>query len=599
MIAPGAIIDGRYEVVSTLGIGGFGSVYRARQTQFGREVALKILTISLLEQPDGVARFEREAKSINALKHKNIVGLYGYGIWNEAPYMVMELVLGTSVEALLRTQKQIEPARALRLIKQVFEGLACAHATGIVHRDLKPSNIMVTEDADEKECVRLIDFGLAKLMPTQGVSMQRLTETGIAVGTCNYMAPEQALGGAIDPRTDIYATGCILYQMLSGDLPFNGSDPIEVMHQQLNQAPAPFADRLPDSIPSDVLYSLVLNYMAKDPADRYQNCAEAISDIEHLLEGRYSKLRTTGRNSASAATVDSKRISRHQKRACAIAAAICVGLVSTAVVINANIQEQRRLAQIEMDKEAVQEQIRLRLNAESKTNLDAKSDFARIKAEDDRDHFLSPAQRQFVLVTVGLQQVNVLGGRTYARQLADEATALIPQAISDGSRMATDVVDIYAKLGDEERAFETLKLCESSRDIATRFDARQRLTQYYLSHRDFEAAKAAATANLQEKSRFTSVSHAVMDLGRIAYAQHDYAKSIEYYEEVARQKDAPRAYLGVARALLAQGKLKLCMDWCNMAIERYQQLAKDNYSEALELKAEAMRLLAADQGQKR
>jgi eukaryotic-like serine/threonine-protein kinase len=189
MLTAGTLIDGKYEVERVLGAGGFGTVYGAVQPQLGRTVAVKVVSTTLLHEADGLARFEREAKAISSLNHKNIVQFYGYGTWQQAPYMVMELVAGTSLEEILRGGRSIEPMRALRLIHQLFEALGAAHEVGVIHRDLKPSNILV-QNSELGETLKIIDFGLAKLMPGYGIPGQKLTETGYALGTCAYMPPQ-------------------------------------------------------------------------------------------------------------------------------------------------------------------------------------------------------------------------------------------------------------------------------------------------------------------------------------------------------------------------------------------------------------------------
>jgi predicted Ser/Thr protein kinase len=284
----GALIDDKYQVESTLGVGGFGAVYSAVQKQFDRKVAIKTLNTTLLLEPDGVARFEREAKAINALKHKNIIGFYGYGVSNQTPYMVMELVEGISLDKLLIKETKIEPMRALRLMKQVFEALACAHASGIVHRDLKPPNILVAKDPDGSETIKIIDFGLAKLMPGYGIPGQKLTETGYSLGTCNYMPPEQALGIAVDQRADIYSAGCIFFEMLTGGRPFVADDNVAIMFQHINEAPRPLSDFLQPPAPVDALNAFLANCMAKEKEDRYQTCGDAILDLDKLAQGKFS-----------------------------------------------------------------------------------------------------------------------------------------------------------------------------------------------------------------------------------------------------------------------------------------------------------------------
>jgi hypothetical protein len=289
MLPAGTLIDEKYEIVSTLGAGAFGAVYSANQKQFDRKVALKLLNTTLLQEADGVARFEREAKAINTLKHKNIVGLYGYGVSFQAPYMVMELIEGTSLSNLI-ARGPIEPMRALELIKQVFEALGCAHAAGVVHRDLKPSNIMVVSDAHGKENIKIIDFGLVKLMPGYGLPGQKLTETGYALGTCRYMAPEQALGGLVDGRVDIYAAGCILYQMLTGIPPFDDDDNVAIMYKHLNEQPQPLSRFLSAPTPVNVVSTFINNCMAKNVKDRYETCDEAIRDLSAIAAGKFANV---------------------------------------------------------------------------------------------------------------------------------------------------------------------------------------------------------------------------------------------------------------------------------------------------------------------
>lgn len=274
MLQLGEIVDNKYEIVSALGRGGFGAVFKARHLQLGRFVALKCLDRSVLQQPQGLSRFEREAMAINALRHKNIIGFYGYGVWDESPYMVMELAEGTPLNELLN-ERAISSTRAIRIISQVFEALSAAHQLGVVHRDLKPSNIIIGKNDD----VKVIDFGLAKLEPGYGLPAQKLTETGLTVGSCHYMAPEQALGGTIDHRVDIYAAGCILYEMLCGKRPFEAEDEVSVMYMQLNNEPAP----LPMNSPS--ITAFVRNCMTKDPNQRYSECQEALADLNTIARG--------------------------------------------------------------------------------------------------------------------------------------------------------------------------------------------------------------------------------------------------------------------------------------------------------------------------
>lgn len=293
----GTTVDDRYEIVGTIGSGGFGSVYKAWQKQFDRHVALKILNTNVLEETDGLLRFEREAKAISSLQHKNIVAFYGYGVWNQAPYMVMDLIEGTSLQSRLNSLGRLDPLYAARVMKQVCEGLSCAHAYGVIHRDLKPTNIMLEPGPDGRDSVKLIDFGLVKLMPGYGVPNQKLTEAGCAVGTCYYMSPEQCIGNETDHRVDIYAAACILYQAVTGERPFDKEDLVQVMYSHLNEVPKPLSDHVKGSPVIDALQAIVNKGMAKDPEDRYQSAVDMAADLDSIIRGESGKLAQQGRTS--------------------------------------------------------------------------------------------------------------------------------------------------------------------------------------------------------------------------------------------------------------------------------------------------------------
>ena len=217
---------GPYEVLSPLGAGGMGEVYRARDPRLGREVAIKVLPSSFSQDPDRLRRFEQEARSASALNHPNILTIHDIGVQDGSPYVVSELLEGETLRARL-AGGAFSPRKALGHALQIAHGLAAAHEKGIVHRDLKPENIFVTRDGR----VKILDFGLAKLtespdamtpqtdLPTVG------TEPGVVLGTLSYMSPEQVRGRPADPRSDIFSFGVILYEMLSGQRAFRETQP--------------------------------------------------------------------------------------------------------------------------------------------------------------------------------------------------------------------------------------------------------------------------------------------------------------------------------------------------------------------------------------
>ncbi|HVE65318.1 MAG TPA: serine/threonine-protein kinase, partial [Thermoanaerobaculia bacterium] len=231
---------GPYEILAPLGAGGMGEVYRARDTRLGREVAVKVLPEKLAADPDALARFEREAKAVAALSHPNILGIYDIGLDGGATYAAMELLRGETLRERLE-EGAVPQRKALEYGLQIAHGLAAAHEKGIVHRDLKPENVFVTSDGR----VKILDFGLAQFVMTMADSQQTTialapapgTAPGVVVGTVGYMAPEQVRGQAVDGRTDIFAFGAVLYEMLSGQRAFAGETAADTMSAILRSDP--------------------------------------------------------------------------------------------------------------------------------------------------------------------------------------------------------------------------------------------------------------------------------------------------------------------------------------------------------------------------
>jgi len=258
---------GNYQIEERLGRGGMATVYRAHQRNMRRDVAIKIMSAELVEDPQFVARFEREAQVIASLEHPRILPVHDFGHEGELFYLVMRLVEGeTLYDRML--DGPLPPAAAARLVTQIAEALDYAHGRGVIHRDLKPNNILL----DESDNVYMMDFGLAKLL----AATSHLTETGMVLGTPAYMAPEQWRGDPVSARTDVYALGVILYEMVCGQPPFEGADtPFTLMYRHLNDTPQAPRSILP-SLPAEV-DAVILRALAKDPADRYDS-AGALAD---------------------------------------------------------------------------------------------------------------------------------------------------------------------------------------------------------------------------------------------------------------------------------------------------------------------------------
>src|SRR3990172_4808251 len=271
----GKTIGGKYRIVERLGRGGMAEVYKALQTNLERYVAIKLMHPFLADDQGFAARFEREAKSVAALHHPNIVQVYDFAPEADAPYMVMEFIEGatlkTRLESLARHGQPLPLKAALKIVREVGHALAYAHKRNMIHRDVKPANVMV----DASGRVILTDFGIAKILT--GPSY---TASGATIGTPAYMAPEQGLGQAGDHRSDIYSLGAMLYQLATGELPFDADTPMAVMLKHINEQMPPPRSVNPD-LPEGV-ERIIVKSMAKSPGDRYQSVDEMLADMEKV-----------------------------------------------------------------------------------------------------------------------------------------------------------------------------------------------------------------------------------------------------------------------------------------------------------------------------
>ncbi len=252
------LLGDRYRLEDVLGSGGMATVWRGWDLRLERAVAVKTLDHAGLSDPSAAERFDREARTVARLAHPNIVAVYDVGTQEGVGYLVMELISGVSVATLLEAGP-LPVQQAVAIAAQSCDALGAAHAAGVIHRDVKPANIMVTPAGAVKVC----DFGIARQLHAAG---QTLTAPETAIGTSDYMAPEQATGDSVDARTDLYALGCVLYAMLTGGPPFVGDSPVAVIYQHLHNAPAPVRSRRAD-VPVE-LAALIDRLLAKDPADR-------------------------------------------------------------------------------------------------------------------------------------------------------------------------------------------------------------------------------------------------------------------------------------------------------------------------------------------
>jgi serine/threonine-protein kinase len=268
------ILLGRYEVGRLLGAGGMAEVYEGHDRLLARRVAIKILLAQYAHDPAFLARFRREAQAAASLSHPNIVGVFDTGSEGDTWFIVMEYIDGRTLKDIIRAEGALYWARAAEVAADVAGALAVAHARGIVHRDVKPGNVMLTTEGK----VKVMDFGIAR-----ATAVPSITQTSAVVGTAQYIAPEQAQGLEVDARSDVYALGCCLYEMVTGQVPFTGPTPVAIAYRHVREDPTP-----PRALNPDVpvpLERVCLKAMAKRPEDRYQTAAELQRDLERVRVG--------------------------------------------------------------------------------------------------------------------------------------------------------------------------------------------------------------------------------------------------------------------------------------------------------------------------
>lgn len=316
-LSPGVIVDDRYTIVRLVGNGGMGKVYEAIENELGRTVALKVLHYSTLLDSDSMLRFEREGRLLATIKHPNILLFYRFGLWHRnLPYIAMEFLAGTSLLDMISTSEEVSIERSLNIIMQTTMGMSAAHQAGVIHRDLKPGNIMLVQQNPDQ--VKIIDFGLARMLNPTGEQSQHLTQTGALIGSIRYMSPEQCSGRAADTRSDIYALGCVLYELLTGAPPLIADNPIGLMHKHLSEQPAAVS-KINRAVPHGTDFVLE-KALAKEPANRYQTMDEFRADLELIASGQGHTIQA-GAHSAQSSR---KKLSRPVIAWCLIGGFGCV-----------------------------------------------------------------------------------------------------------------------------------------------------------------------------------------------------------------------------------------------------------------------------------
>jgi len=282
MTAQARLLGGRYQVGELLGFGGMAEVHRGRDLRLGRDVAIKTLRHDLARDATFQLRFRREAQNAASLNHPAVVAVYDTGeehapTGEELPYIVMEFVNGRTLKEVLTGEGRLMPRRAIEITADICSALDFSHRHGIIHRDIKPGNVMLTQTGQ----VKVMDFGIARALASGASTM---TQTSAVIGTAQYLSPEQARGEAVDARSDVYATGCVLFELITGQPPFVGDNPVSVAYQHVREDPRAPSDVNPDVSPD--VDAIVLKALAKNPANRYQSAGEMRADLLRAASGR-------------------------------------------------------------------------------------------------------------------------------------------------------------------------------------------------------------------------------------------------------------------------------------------------------------------------
>ncbi|GAB3556108.1 serine/threonine-protein kinase [Actinopolyspora lacussalsi] len=275
------LLSNRYEIEDALGYGGMSEVHRGRDVRLSRDVAVKVLRADLARDPTFQLRFRREAQNAAALNHPAIVAVYDTGETDSEngplPYIVMEYVNGRTLRDIVKTEGPLAPRRAMEVMADASAALDFSHRHGIVHRDVKPANIMITDSG----AVKVMDFGIARAVAD---GQAAVTQTAAVIGTAQYLSPEQARGETVDARSDVYASGCVLYELLCGEPPFTGDSPVAVAYQHVREQPGKPSD-VNQQVPAE-LDAVILKALSKNPENRYESAAEMRTDLVRVLSGQ-------------------------------------------------------------------------------------------------------------------------------------------------------------------------------------------------------------------------------------------------------------------------------------------------------------------------
>jgi serine/threonine protein kinase len=289
----GTFINNRYEILSVIGRGGMSIVYKAKNPEMGRDVAIKMLKAEFMTDNEMVARFSRETAAARRLAHRNLVTVHDTGIDEHGnPYLIMDHLEGMPLSDTIEKEGRLPVKRCLKIFVQICNGLAHMHTHNIIHRDIKPGNIMLLQTATTEDYVKIFDFGFVKILPYGNARYQKLTQSGDVLGTPLYMSPEQSLGRELDTRSDIYSFGCVMYECLTGQAPLVGINVAATMQKQIKEIPKSLDVARPDLYIPEQLTEIIFKTLEKEPNDRYQSIVDVKRDLEAISEALLKKKST-------------------------------------------------------------------------------------------------------------------------------------------------------------------------------------------------------------------------------------------------------------------------------------------------------------------
>ncbi len=548
----GIIVDDRYELMSHIGDGGMGSVFKARELGLERVVALKILHSDLVADEENRLRFDRECKILSQLSHPNLVIFYRFGIWQKSrPYIAMEYLQGVSLRQVIDESGRLALPVLLRIGIQICNAMQVAHNQGIVHRDLKPNNIMIAE-APSPDSVKVVDFGMARLAGS--TTVQRLTQTGELVGSVYYMSPEQCTGASADARSDIYSLGCLLYEAACGRPPFISDSPIGILHKHVSENPPPMIDLVSTEPAAQWLQNVLFKAMSKTASARYQTMSAFGDDLEKLQSQAYDRLSVD-----NTLPVSGKSSTRFNLRAMTCTASLTALVVIVTVGFRLNSESSR------LEKEPVL--------------LESDGEIGTLKAEILRlERRLamntSMLEKNRTLFTLFSRRNTLITKCIHSRQFELSEKLLTQQAqitgrIQDNDKSAAKVCARYAALYRAE-AFST---ADVSRQEFLRKRALVKIEQAVrlLHGRPDSLVSQIHCATLLELGRISeAASQFSSDLKNLRTGE-PFATSVPYMESFAREisANAPEA---------ANQKDKLAV--CDLLMEIHED-ACDRYGKAM------------------